>query len=1794
MIAPTPGTPTWSDVSSSVETPTFVFSTRERLVAVAGVVYVALTLTCSVYFVFLVEPSLTNNLYWANYNDTGYKSCLLDIVNSKLSTTSHDVVNLLASDASMRKSYANAVLSQPTFQPGYARRVLYTELNTVRQAILNIRSSPNQWWFDAQYCWVDFKQTWDVAHTAARSLRCRQRYQDNGASYMEGLLRNVNWLNFVAANGAWWTTAVATELLRTPAGVQWLADRPSASLQFGVDAEVAYWQSWNLTRYDLQWQNGKVIAMAESVLVENALAIQQVMPIKAVSPARGASTSTLLFWGFQTDLSTAYAYNLSLVRGAANHFDATGRSVASFYGLQTTGNDTYTKQTAVFVVALGPFGSVDVFVLPVPPALVALYAAHTAAYYHTVWTSSTFRATIDANPQGLALTPLPPAFAVGTNVAYFGGNPLCLRNYATAYPQSQVSFDDTCASPPQPLTTTVASIVGLLFAFVASGATGFESICALQGTAACMDTLNRTFIAFDGAPPTLSMDKTLLHQAIVNIPPIEWIQYGQSSVGATWQLLRQSLLTSDPNWSFFGWLTIFDWIEGRREILSVQGDAGAFVLVSELATEATLASSNDRQVNARIAQSLLIYTSVASIAVGVFVMLCTLQQSCVITGRNLFMFNRVAGSIWIGRPLLLVRAYVALVHSSTTQAHLIRLDQYSKFAVDAPSLLSSVVVAGETTWASYVLSDFCLVRLTASSKIIAPMASVLAFVAIVVLDIAHPMPLSATLNRQCTTDYTARFLYCQSGVVYVGSWERLATIVGLQVGAHVVAVVVHACVGGWVRPQPRPSLILHGAAEAFLAPRRIIILDEGHAWEMDLASCALCGLVSMSWHGHTVTFDVKRWVVLEPKHILRRVRSALSFGKPRLAPRWGTATRHPPIVVPSKQESAGCFHRHNKWVVVVGLIYILLTAIGSWTYIAVSTVNFANDFYWATFNMTGHHVAIADWFNENVMLSRNLAAFRLDESRWSSMDTNFSSPTLQVRSSPWLAPRLLFEDMTGVLPAIQGLRQSNPCLGPWIMTQYCWVDFGHKWSMANSQARQTRCASSLTNGAVYLEALLRNLDWNVWTSCWGSSFEIAFGSTLRSTSAGQAWLRIVETNYLTTSIADEVSYWSQANIQHYTVQWQNYKSTGLINTYVIENAFGVQYPMTLSHTNGSFRLAQQTMYQMYWGFASDLWAINANASSIHGHSLIRSSSKYAFANVSTQSIVIENGTLKYPLGMAFTMVQHQVGPFGSIDMQNIPCSASVKAVVASGLDVLHQSTAVNVTAAAAHATISSLLSSIQLTPIPSLLLFNPQWTTLGGNLLCPEATAKASTAGLLQLTSRTNACGKSVASTLTPTVELLLLASLNVDLRRIGNISDYLDGISAHQVTSRGTVRALVVQSTTYLQQYISPCDVITMTADAAVNDIRALNVSLLQYIRQNATGPLELMAFPLFDPTDPSFFFWSWLYAMEWTMGNREVISFKGDIGTINVITEYAIPVLQPVQTYELPTIFSLYARSAVQYVTGVLLSIVLGVLLYTVWCRGRVDGLNLFLVNRVAGVVWVGRPLLLLRGITALALLSTASLELTLTYSLVTGFVVPTVPWYKVVLSGGEATWLVYILDDLLMAWTKEHTQLISSWDALLVWACVSILTLLMPVVHSASIVPTCQIDEMDFQLVCASGRVTIGQVTRLYCLVSLVGACNAASHAVLRLRLQRRRVTSAVPESALLSAGAKYLFDWSPWTRHGVAYVDPASALLTGLVTFPVRRTVYVMDIKIWRAFAIEHDDVGDAVDVTTAEYAFPLTN
>ncbi|OQR83394.1 hypothetical protein THRCLA_23157, partial [Thraustotheca clavata] len=150
----------------------------------------------------------------------------------------------------------------------------------------------------------------------------------------------------------------------------------------------------------------------------------------------------------------------------------------------------------------------------------------------------------------------------------------------------------------------------------------------------------------------------------------------------------------------------------------------------------------------------------------------------------------------------------------------------------------------------------------------------------------------------------------------------------------------------------------------------------------------------------------------------------------------------------------------------------------------------------------------------------------------------------------------------------------NPCMLPRMFTQYCWLDFDRIWVMASTKSRQKRCKNRISNGALYLESGLRNIrNWQEFNNCWGLSFDIGFGNYLETMESGQSWLK--RTKGISNSIDDEVLFWKSKGIDTFTLQWQNYKTTGMSDAISIVTALGSTYSLSISQTPSSLHMNQQ-------------------------------------------------------------------------------------------------------------------------------------------------------------------------------------------------------------------------------------------------------------------------------------------------------------------------------------------------------------------------------------------------------------------------------------------------------------------------------------------------------------------------------------------------------------------------------------------------------------------------------------------
>ncbi|KAF0688022.1 hypothetical protein As57867_020250, partial [Aphanomyces stellatus] len=657
---------------------------------------------------------------------------------------------------------------------------------------------------------------------------------------------------------------------------------------------------------------------------------------------------------------------------------------------------------------------------------------------------------------------------------------------------------------------------------------------------------------------------------------------------------------------------------------------------------------------------------------------------------------------------------------------------------------------------------------------------------------------------------------------------------------------------------------------------------------------------------------------------------------------------------------------------------------------------------------------------------------------------------------------------------------------------------------------------------------------------------------------------------------------------HFTPQWQNFKTVGLNNYYDVKNVFGSTYPFTLQYKLGNFRLDKQTTYKMYWGLANDWIAVAQNSSGIGGLSLVRSSPTYAFTNQTAETVMLQNGTLALPFGTAFTLIRTVLGPFGSVDMQYIPCPAEFKAAVRAIYGSLQHALASSTTAQVAFNNIN-LAWSIA----PSQQAWSDiNFVAVGGSPLCPEypfESASSITEGYMLFTSfwyinptRDTMISSVVlagATSLTP-AQLLQICKRNV--RYVEKCISFLG------------------QTSSFVTTYFTDLDILAPAAAAATTAIRALDVRFMQYGMQNATSPLALYTINALEPSEVDFTYFAWIFLMDWAIGVREAVSFQGDNGTLAVMTDYLDALNQSVNLGETQVNLSYYFRQATLYVTCMMIMVAVLVLIYCLLCRGRIEPLNLFLLGRVGAIVWVGRPLLFLRSLAAIGLLSTCALELQTT-GYISFFQVVQPPLIVTLLAANEVTWLVAVGNDIAFVVTEAYAVKYDDLENILVLVATAIISVAAPVAHTLTIDKQCALTQVDFQVECMSGGLVVGDTTRLVTLIVLVFASNLVCYILCRLwfRGQRPAGTTQVQASTFLYSGAKVLFTKTDWMLGGAYFMDRMSAVLNGILTLRVRDTIYGLDVKLWRTFQIVlpqptgKDMIVDRSLTQLTQSAFPLS-
>ncbi|KAF0698965.1 Aste57867_10456 [Aphanomyces stellatus] len=1732
---------------------TFVFPLFLR---VGGFLYIVATATCSLVYLDILAPCISNDLWWPDFNTTGVQTFLGDLYNAKLATGSKGTLDMFGPGATIAKDYSHGT-AFVSMRPTTARAMLLNRL-PLAQAIHLIRSIS---FFDNMRtlpppCWFDFNRTYEMAHTARHQVVCNQRRVANAAFYLEVLLRNLR-LSDLTSNTYYpeIQSAIFAAIQSTSSGEQYIHSLLNHAWPT-VSDEVNLWSSHGLLYFQNLMQNLYQEGIQDTITIVNALGLRQTITISNIpysNRPKAAWTTQFAFAGFWNDLDSAAQTGSSLIRSAPNSFEMMGNDWDMYYD-----GPAGTEATALIRTNLGPLTVIDIFLLQPPPSLLFVADMYQNMLHTAILASPKAYATLDE-----PIVDVTPVAWRQPNAVYYGGNPVCSYGNPQPYVQPSFSYYDDCGVQVQH--TIPLARESVIFAMVATGvqssqalASICEGLCSPRTHATCLQTLQHTFTFFQNLlGPTLPRLNTTLQVATQDILPLKigFVQW--ATINSTDQVLTQPMVASpyaDP-WSFIGWMTMLEWANGQREVYSFEGDSGNWTLVSRLVDFQPLAADiQELPHNAcTYLRVVCIYVSAVFVLVNMLVLVFSALAQFQIDGRNLFKCNRLVGGAWIGRPFLYLRGLTAIFVLSTSSVVFNRYEDLAKLDFSPRPFWHVFVLAGEATWITIVNSDVCLPLTQPYGSLYAPISAHVAWLAVFTLEVLYPYRAEATIGRSCTIVSFMRGVECVSGEVAIGSVDRAMLLFAVVVGSGVLIFPLVRLASSWsprFRPKERahPHVLLTSAADAYLSRHEL------HETYFDAAACVMCGILPLRKR----LFDTKLWVFFQAPCVGRMMYSlplvTLGSAKTSLSPQTAILNR----------ASATKKVKSNFRIRAVGLLglgYMACGVVSSFLYLAVSKESLANDFFWLGFNDTNTQSFLTNWFNRNLQFLRPTPQMQIDNANNSYYTGANNASQVNILSSALYAIAIQ-DEVNSLENVVQGLRTMDSCNLPWIATAYCFADFNQQWPMAYSAHRQNRCEAEDNNGAVYLEAVLRNANWAELSKCWGDALEIAVFSAVRGTNTGNGWIESVKTNAL--SVADEVAFWRNHNITRFTTQWQNYKKLGVTEMFLVSNALGVDYPLTLKKSNSSFQLTAATSFKMYWSFANDLTQVTKNAS---GTSLLQQSSTFLYANTTLQAVMLQGSTvLTSPLDPALALFNGVVGPFGVVDLKRVPIPQLLG-------DLYHSMSQFIMTKLSSSDVIQRAFWSIYV-----LAFFTPQpqaWDNLnlwGGDINCGRNYG-GSFSTPFQFFSSNGLCGNYLTEYTSPYTQNVIMAIItSVNMSAATQLA-----ISNRDVTHKKAVAALLNQSVDFLTRFFTPTEKSQYYGTS--QDVQSLvrdqvKLELVHYLTYDNVN-YNMSRVNVFARTEPDFAFFSWLYLFEWVEGKREVVSFQGDLDTITTLSTIQNFDERPVNQQEIPVNVSFYFLTLIQYITAVLFGVGCLVCFYILTSRGFIEGSNMVGFGLVAGHVWIGRPLVLLRGLTAIALLSTSSLHLIEPRTgLLAQFSSPPRFWLTTVLSCSEMTWLVNVIVDTFSVATHKYTDGYSTLSTVAVVAEAALWSFVAPTSHLVSVGRACTLVAVDFDVVCTSGRVEIGDFTRFQRLVALGFGMSVFCYVAERVRYPKGQ-THVDELSLWLYCTAKYTFERSirsSWEHEGVCYIDQASAALTGILTLHYGGKLYIFDIKTWRVYAM----------------------
>ncbi|KAF0688422.1 Aste57867_19938 [Aphanomyces stellatus] len=1729
------------------------------LYRVLGFFYVLATAAGSIIYLILLAPSIANDHLWPHMNTTGIQTFLGDLYNIKLATGANGPLDLFASSAVIHKDFS-ATTSFIDMRPAAARAVLLSRL-PLHEAIQVMRAVP----FSENIqtlslpCWADLNRVYEMAHSDRHQALCNSRRPQNAAFYLEALLRNLSPTDLATST---YLSAIQTSIFAfiqtQPGGPAWVQTL-MAPRWLAIFDEVTLWQSHGLEYFQNSFQDYYLEGTQESIKIINALGMRQSITISRFTATNRPKTqwsSAFAYPGFWNDIDACAWLEASAIRAAPNNFESqfgAGGKSWDYYYVGSLG----TEATAIIRTRLGPLTLIDVFLIPPPASLLSLVATHLDLLKSTLQThgrdyTAIVEHEIDATP---------PAWML-PGAVYYGGNPLCAFGRAKPYVQTSFGYYDDCGAQTQH--TIQLTRDSVLFAIMATDIppAALPSICAVSSQPVfCMQTLTAAVTVLHSLLNTTLLSVPLKRATAdvlaLNTSFVQW-----ATVNGTHLTLHQPMVSETWHpWSFIGWMTMFEWVMGQREVFRFEGDFSIWTLMSCHQDFVPMAASA-----AELPQKACQYLWIVSIyisSVVVSVLLLVLVYGSLVArfdvdGRNLLFCNRLVGGSWVGRPFLFVRGMTAVFVLSTSPVVFNNYAGLAKLDFTPRPPLHTLLLAGEVAWVTYVLNDIFLPVTKAHSTVYAPASSILTWFIALTIEFANPYKAEATIGRECTILSFTRGLECTNGIVYIGTLNRVAVLSWVAVATVPFTYLVVRL----SKPKQHQVIVMTGPPEIvnfhLTSSSEAFLLSPPN--KLDIAACIMSGLLPFGKY----LFDVKNWLIFVTPRIGQSI-YVLPAAVIEFRPAPPVFTSAQPALPPGPHAE----HRTPsklRWMGIVGLCYMCGAVVSSFVYLFASQSYFTNDFLWLGFSDTNTQAFLVNWFNVQLQVANNSTSeFQIDQPAFGDYATTNNVTQYNVFSSGLYATRIQ-DEANSLTNVVQGLRAMDSCKLPWIATAYCFADFSQTWQMAFSAERQQRCIQHEgDNGAVYLEAMLRNANWPALSVCWGSALETAIFSAIQKSVGGVTWTAAMKSaNGL--SIDAEVLVWQSKGIVRYTTMWQNYKFMGVTESFHISNYANEEYPLTLKKTNSSFHVSGATAYKMYSPLANYLTGFVTNHSSVlSGGCLIRAAPNFAFANASAQDGLLADGILTAPFDPAYLMMVDAIGPFGVVDIKRVAVPQDLRNLyLAMRMFLLSK---LSVEGSRIQGDFWTVYTLHFLRPQP--VAWDPPALMWGGDIFC-GLNFGGNTTFPFEFFSSSGLCGNYFWDYMKPYTQNLWMAILAMGSQTPLNATQ----VSLRDASHERDVVSSINNALSLMHQYMSAreraqFDTAAADTKATIRDI--VNLQLIQYLSFDG-ATYFFSRVNVFAPSEPDFEFFAWLYLFEWVEGTREVISLQGSFDTLTTMSTTKPLVQELTDAIEIPLNVGRFFYAIIFYITTVLFGVGCVVTMYIIASHGYVDGINVIAFNYVAGHVWIGRPLMLLRSLTSIALLSTSQLQLVAPMARLTSyFQSPSRDVLTTLVSSGEICWLVYILVDTCSIVTGEYTAFYSTPSVVVVSVSVAIWSFASPTTHSVALSRKCTVVAVDFDVSCVSGVIRIGSLTRFGGLIGV--ACGGCLASFLAVRVCIKHPPRLPTLSPLLYSAAKTEFEHTTlanWEYNGIYYLDKASAAMTGILTFTFQGTLYLADIKTWRVY------------------------